>query len=148
MHTKFWKVRCNGRKNEEGSGNLELEQGIPLPRLAPPANLSMRHTGRLTIRPCPPEEEPLATFEVGAAVDAWWRDGWWEGFVYTMESLSCNDNYYVFLPGPGKFLTVHRKDLRASRDWVDDTWVPIMSHPDILSFVFSYLDNSHNSPTR
>lgn len=59
----------------------------------------MRHTGRLTIRPCPPEEEAPTTFEVGAAVDARWEDGWYEGFVLTAESLSNSDSYHVFLPG-------------------------------------------------
>ncbi|KAK1403168.1 Agenet domain-containing protein [Heracleum sosnowskyi] len=135
----------NDKKNEEGSG--KLEDYFTARRLAPPDNLSMRHSDRLTIRPCPPEE-PATTFEVGAAVDAWWMDVWWEGFVLTVVSISSSDSYHVFLPGPGKFLTLRRKDLRASRDWVDDTWVPIESHPDILSFVFSHLDNSHNSPTR
>ncbi|KAL8154979.1 uncharacterized protein LOC141661308 isoform X1 [Apium graveolens] len=135
MYKKFWKVQCNDRKCEEVSGNFEQEHCIPPPRLAPPGELSLRHTGRLTIRPCPPEEEAPTTFEVGAAVDAWWKNGWWEGFVITVESLSSSDSYHVFLPGPRKFLTLHLKDLRASRDWVDDAWVLIRSHPDILSFV-------------
>ncbi|KAK1403159.1 hypothetical protein POM88_002764 [Heracleum sosnowskyi] len=124
------------RKNEGGSGNLE--QYIRAPRLAPPDKLSMRHSGRLNVRPRPPEEEPPTTFEVGAAVDAWWGDNWWEGFVFTVVSLSRKDEYNVFLPGPGKFLILHRRDLRASRDWVNDSWVPIKSHPDILSFLCSY----------
>lgn len=83
-----------------GMGTLyDVQHCIPPPRLAPPGELSLRHTGRLTIRPCPPEEEAPTTFEVGAAVDAWWKNGWWEGFVITVESLSSSDSYHVFLPG-------------------------------------------------
>ncbi|KAK1361134.1 hypothetical protein POM88_045608 [Heracleum sosnowskyi] len=36
---------------------------IPARRLAPPNKLNMRHSGRLTIRLCPPEEEAPSTFE-------------------------------------------------------------------------------------
>lgn len=135
IYKNCWKVQFYDRKNE-GSGNVE--EFIRAPRLAPPDNLSMRHSGRLNVRPCPPEEEPPSIFEVGAAVDAWRGDNWCEGFVFTGVSLSSNDKYHVFLPGPGKFLILHQRDLRASRDWVDDTWDPIKSHPDILSFLCSY----------
>ncbi|MCD7451706.1 hypothetical protein HAX54_013089 [Datura stramonium] len=41
----------------------------------------MRCTGRLIVRPRPPEDSSDYSFEVGAAVDAWWFDGWWEGVV-------------------------------------------------------------------
>lgn len=34
-------------------------------------------------------------------------------------------------------LTVHRKDVRISRDWVGDRWVDINPKPEILSLVAS-----------
>lgn len=37
--------------------------------------------GRLTIRPQPWEDSSDYSFEVGAVVDAWWYDGWWDGLV-------------------------------------------------------------------
>jgi len=36
--------------------------------------------------------------EVGAAVDAWWSDGWWEG-VITGFDTSGNDAVHVYFPG-------------------------------------------------
>ena len=59
----------------------------------------MRHCKRLTIRPCPAEEDSPTTYKVGAAIDAWRNNRWWEGFILTGESLSNSDSYHVFLPG-------------------------------------------------
>ena len=59
----------------------------------------MRQCDRLTIRMCPPKEDPSTTYEFGATVDAWLNNGWWEGFIFTREPFSNNDNYHVFLPG-------------------------------------------------
>lgn len=36
--------------------------------------------------------------EVGAAVDAQWSDGWWEG-VITGVDISGNDTLHVYFPG-------------------------------------------------
>ena len=41
----------------------------------------MRCSGRLTIRPCHPNDSVIFSIEVGVPVDAWWSDGWWEGVV-------------------------------------------------------------------
>jgi len=38
----------------------------------------------------------------------------------------------MMLLGEGKFLTVPRKNVRSSRDWVDNRWVDVMAKPDIL----------------
>jgi hypothetical protein len=58
----------------------------------------MRCSGRLTIRPSPPEDFTDCKLEVGAAVDAWWSDGWWEG-VITRVDISGNDTLHVYFPG-------------------------------------------------
>lgn len=66
--------------------------------MAAPDKFGMRTPGRLTIRPCPPEDSMNCTFEVGAPVDAWWSDGWWEGVV-TRVDVCGNDSLQVYLPG-------------------------------------------------
>lgn len=49
------------------------------------------------IRPAPPKEQMDLALEVGAAIDAWWSDGWWEGIITGVGS--CGDNFQVFFPG-------------------------------------------------
>ena len=40
--------------------------------------LGIRHSGRRIIQPAPDKEQTDLALEVGAVVDAWWSDGWWE----------------------------------------------------------------------
>ncbi|KAK1400482.1 Agenet domain-containing protein [Heracleum sosnowskyi] len=128
-----FQVQYNDSDNVEAWG--KLEEWVSASRLADPDRLSLRHSGRLTFRPCPPKEPTSHFFEVGASVEAWWKNGWWESFVFTGVSFSSNDSYHVFLPGEGRFLTLHRKDLRAAKDWIGNSWVAVKPHPDILSYV-------------
>ncbi|XP_044461489.1 uncharacterized protein LOC123192868 [Mangifera indica] len=127
---KHFKVRYDDVEDAEGPGNLE--ELVPAHRVAPPDKLGMRCPGRLTIRPCPPADSAGFKFDVGAPVDAWWSDGWWEGLVVGV-NISGNDFLQVYLPGEDKFLTIQTKDVRTSKDWVGDKWVDIMANPDILS---------------
>ncbi|PIN02280.1 hypothetical protein CDL12_25205 [Handroanthus impetiginosus] len=39
-----------------------------------------------------------------------------------------------------KFFTVKRKDIRMSKDWIDNKWVDIKAKPDILSILTSFLN--------
>lgn len=129
-----FKVQYNDMDNVEESG--KLEEWVRSSRLADPGKLSLRHSGRPIIRPCPPEEPSRQFFEVGAAVEAWWNNGWWESFVLTGVSLSSNNNsYHVFLPGECKFLNLYCKHLRVARDWINNTWVAVEPQPDILSVI-------------
>ncbi|XP_063944838.1 uncharacterized protein LOC108210781 isoform X1 [Daucus carota subsp. sativus] len=132
-----WKVQCNDMMDADGSG--KLEQYVPPPRLARLDKLSMRHCKRLTIRPCPAEEDSPTTYKVGAAIDAWRNNRWWEGFILTGESLSNSDSYHVFLPGLGDpmFMTLHRRNLRPSRDWVNNIWVAVQPLPDVYGAIQS-----------
>lgn len=66
--------------------------------MAAPDKLGIRCSGRLRTRPCPPKDSTDFTFEVGALVDAWWCDGWWEGVVTGVE-ISGTDALHVYLPG-------------------------------------------------
>lgn len=62
-----------------------------------PDKLGIRRSGRPTIRPVPDKEQTDLALEVGAVVDAWWSDGWWEGVVTGVED--CGDGVQVFIPG-------------------------------------------------
>ncbi|KAI5583442.1 hypothetical protein BDE02_06G014800 [Populus trichocarpa] len=126
---KHLKVQYEDVQYVEGSGNLE--EWVPASRVAAPDKLGMRCLGRKTIRPHPQNHSTDHIFEVGAPVDAWWSDGWWEGVVSGVD-ISGSDCLQVYLPGEGKFLTVPRKNVRSSRDWVDNRWVDVMAKPDIL----------------
>ncbi|XP_075667554.1 uncharacterized protein LOC142637160 isoform X2 [Castanea sativa] len=93
---KRLKVQYNDVQDADECGNLE--EWVLASRVAAPDKLGMRCSGRLTIRPRPPKDFTDCTLEVGAAVDAWWSDGWWEG-VITGFDISGNDAVHVYFPG-------------------------------------------------
>ncbi|KAL3647189.1 hypothetical protein CASFOL_008157 [Castilleja foliolosa] len=115
-----------------------LEEWVPKGRVANPDKLGMRCGGRLRIRPWP-EWGCSSDFivEVGAAVDVWWCDGWWEGVITRCDVTSSNNKLQVYLPGENNFLDVERKCIRVSKDWVNDQWVDIRAKPDIMPFLKS-----------
>ncbi|XP_009764669.1 uncharacterized protein [Nicotiana sylvestris] len=126
------KIRYDDIKDEDGCGNLE--EWIPTFRLARPDKLGMRNSSRPTIRPFRSCDLRDVAFDVGAPVDAWWSDGWWEGIIVdTVKSE--NETYRVYVPGERMFLNIDKKNLRISRDWVGDRWVDIETNNDILSMV-------------
>lgn len=118
----------------DGAG--KLEEWIPACRMAAPDKLGVRCVGRLTIRPQPCVDSSDTTFVLGAAVDVWWYNGWWEGVVLGCEALT-NTNLQVYFPGENRFSTVARENIRVSRDWIDRKWVNIKARDDILSFLSS-----------
>lgn len=66
--------------------------------MAAPDKLGMRCSGRLTVRPRPAEFAKGHTFEIGAPVDAWGGDGWWEGVITAVNG--CGDGILqVYCPG-------------------------------------------------
>lgn len=112
----------------------KLEEWVPAVKVASPDKLGMRCPGRQTIRPRPPKTSGGCNFEIGMAVDVWWCDGWWEGVV-TRLKVPGKNSLEVYFPGEGKLATFHRKNVRVSRDWVDQRWVDIKSKPDISAFL-------------
>lgn len=62
-----------------------------------PDKLRMRCSGRAALRPSPNGQTDLIC-EVGAAVDAWWSDGWWEGVIIGIDDWG-NDSLQVYIPG-------------------------------------------------
>lgn len=128
---KHLKVQYDDVQDEDGSGNLQ--EWIPSFRLAMPDKLRMRCSGRQALRPIPNGQTDLIC-EVGAAVDAWWSDGWWEGVIIGIDDWG-NDSLQVYIPGESLFLNVQRRNVRLSRDWVGGQWVDINPKPDILSLI-------------
>ncbi|XWS12956.1 hypothetical protein CRYUN_Cryun37aG0134300 [Craigia yunnanensis] len=139
---KYLKVQYDDVQDVDGSGNLE--EWVPNSRVATADKLGMRCPCRLTIRPCPPKDTTTdCKFEIGAPVDVWWRDGWWEG-VTTGVGICGNDDLQVYLHGEDKFLTLQRENTRTSKDWVDNSWVNINGRPDILSYLSPDISSSMN----
>ncbi|XP_062078813.1 uncharacterized protein LOC133783267 [Humulus lupulus] len=139
---KQMKVQYDDLQDEDGSGNLE--EWIPSFKLAMPDKLGMRHPGRPTIRPTPTKEKTELSLDVGAAIDAWWSDGWWEGVITGLGS--CGDYVQIFFPGESLVLNLHKKDLRTSRDWLGDQWINIETKPDIVSAI-SMVSSSGSRPS-
>ncbi|XAR65752.1 hypothetical protein NMG60_11009968 [Bertholletia excelsa] len=134
---KHLKVKYIDVEDADGCGYLE--EHIPTSRVAAPDKLGMRCLGRLIVRPWPPEESLDCSMEIGAAVDTWWCDGWWEGVV-TEVNISGNDRLRVYVPGDDRFLCVQRKHTRTSRDWVVNRWVDIKAKPDISAYISSLVN--------
>ncbi|KAK4795488.1 hypothetical protein SAY86_027814 [Trapa natans] len=136
-------INCEAVKKTKyaiaGRGLLSPKhEWIPAWRFAMPDKLGMRFSGRLTIRPIPPTaDETEVVFNVGVAVDAWWSDGWWEGVVTGLNADSVDDTLQIYFPGENLYLSLPRKDLRKSRDWVEGRWANIQVKPDINSVLIT-----------
>ncbi|GFP80487.1 hypothetical protein PHJA_000192100 [Phtheirospermum japonicum] len=132
---------------EDDDGPGKLEEWVPKTRVAARDKLGMRCVGRLTVRPWPDSDiSSDLRFEVGTAVDAWWCDGWWEGVVTGYDTSSNSSNLQVYLPGENKMLTVERKNMRVSKDWIDGQWVDVKAKPDIISFLSPSLSSIPKLP--
>ncbi|KAI4305165.1 hypothetical protein L6164_028551 [Bauhinia variegata] len=131
-------LHVDGLRKLERSNHL-IMNCVPASRVAAPDKLGMRCSGRLTVRPCPPDDDTTdRTFEVGAPVDAWWSDGWWEGVVTSVND-SGDGTLQIYLPGEEKFVTLEKKNIRVSRDWAGNRWVDIPRKPDICRLTLSKL---------
>ncbi|KAK6124769.1 hypothetical protein DH2020_041490 [Rehmannia glutinosa] len=125
------KILCSSQKRlkvqyydvTEVDGPGKLEEWVPAARVAAPDKLGVRCAGRLTVRPWPHWNSSDFRFEVGAAIDARWCDGWWEGVVIGCDTSSKN-NLQVYFPGENKFLTVERKDIRVNSSVLANSNVP------------------------
>ncbi|KVH88665.1 Bromo adjacent homology (BAH) domain-containing protein, partial [Cynara cardunculus var. scolymus] len=131
---KVLKVLYMDVEDVEGSGNLE--EWVLAYRLAVPDKLGMRCLGRHTIRPFPAKNSSNGSFSIGAPVDAWWCDGWWEGVVVATNIRGKNP-FHVYFPGENKFQNFENEKLRTSKDWVDNIWVELNPKPDVLNFISS-----------
>uniref|UniRef100_A0A7N0URW9 Agenet domain-containing protein n=1 Tax=Kalanchoe fedtschenkoi TaxID=63787 RepID=A0A7N0URW9_KALFE len=119
--------------------SIKLQEWVLAPRPAPPDELQMRCRGRLRVRPSPPLSLMRHPCVIGAPVDVWLWDGWWEGIV-TRVSYPQDGSLQAYLPGERLLVTVETKDVRASRDWVNGRWIGISPKPDILSHTSSAVE--------
>lgn len=104
----------------------------------------MRCSGRLTVRPRPPSDFTDCNFDIGAPVDAWWSDGWWEGVVIGCDmSGTGSGSVQVYFPGMVTFLSFFL---------LCPSSMQLISYSHIISFfsivssilVMSTLYNSHH----
>ncbi|XP_010263509.1 PREDICTED: uncharacterized protein LOC104601746 [Nelumbo nucifera] len=123
--------------------NNNLKEWVLGSRIAGPDLFGLRLCGRTTIRPCPPYNKGRVSwgFDVGASVDAWWCDGWWEGIVVRKES---EDRVHVYFQGERRTLIFGSGDLRRSQDWVGNRWKCIKERPDIVASILSGLESEQD----
>ncbi|XP_048323996.1 protein AGENET DOMAIN (AGD)-CONTAINING P1 isoform X2 [Ziziphus jujuba] len=74
----------------------------------------------LHIRPCPPEEIVVDSFNLLDEVDALYNDGWWLGVISKVLSGS---RYIVYFRGTEEELEFHHSELRLHQDWIGGKWV-------------------------
>ncbi|KAL2483915.1 uncharacterized protein Fot_45359 [Forsythia ovata] len=140
---KLLKVQYYDVPAENRAG--KLEEWFPKSKVAAADKLGMRCAGRPAIRPWPSGNSSDLPLKVGVAIDAWQCDRWREGVV-TGFGTSTKDNLHVYFPGDNRFSAVERKNVRVSREWIDDKWVDIEGKPDILSFLSSNFSPKVNLP--
>ncbi|PHU20119.1 hypothetical protein BC332_11270 [Capsicum chinense] len=128
-------------------GPEKLEEWISSNRVAGPDKLGIRCIGRLTVRPQFLEDSSDYSIEVGAAVDAWWSDGWWEGVVAEYDVFG-SGHLHVYFPGENRISEIQRKNVRISRDWMDDKWVEVKGKKGIRSFINSSLTDVSSSASK
>lgn len=142
-HQKQVKVQYDDLEDEDEPGNVC--EWVPAFRLAPPDKLGMRCLERPRMRPRPPQDLLDIVFEIGAPVDAWCGDGWWEGALVETENAADGD-VKVYFPGENRFMKIERKNLRRSRDWDGTKWRDIGPNADIHCAVAAALRDGTKIP--
>ncbi|XP_064940258.1 uncharacterized protein LOC135593872 isoform X1 [Musa acuminata AAA Group] len=135
-HQDKVKVRYLDVQDPDESGNLQ--EWVLLSRVAAPDKLGIRLCGRPIVRPNPAQRVKKCSFNVGASVDAWWHDGWWEGIVIRRES---EGQIHVYFPGEKRTNVFSESDLRQSQDWIDNKWNSIQDQMDIANSLLSDVMN-------
>ncbi|CAH9108555.1 unnamed protein product [Cuscuta europaea] len=73
-----------------------------------------------SVRPYPREIERINPFEPLDRVDAWFKKGWWEGYVWEVVD---DMKYVVCLGSTNEFSTFEHSNLRPHQDWINNKWV-------------------------
>ncbi|XP_010909340.1 uncharacterized protein [Elaeis guineensis] len=137
------KVKVRYRDVQDADGNGNLEEWILLSRVAAPDKLGIRLCGRPMVRPNRSERGRLScSFDIGAVVDSWWHDGWWEGIVIRKES---EGQIHVYFPGEQRVSIFSRCDLRPSQDWINNKWNHIEDRKDIVSSLLSDVEHENDA---
>ncbi|XP_004151400.1 uncharacterized protein LOC101211122 isoform X1 [Cucumis sativus] len=119
--------------------STKLVEWLSASRVAAADQLGLRISGRLVIRPHPSKgsNAPLI-YNVGAVVDVWRHDGWWEGIIVQKES---DDKFRIYLPGEKQELVLGTDDLRHSQEWLGNRWMHLQERPDIAMSIMSRISN-------
>ncbi|XP_012842585.1 PREDICTED: uncharacterized protein LOC105962803 [Erythranthe guttata] len=72
------------------------------------------------IRPCPPVIQQVKPYDFLERVDAWYNDGWWEGYIVQVFN-ACK--YMVRFTNMEEEMVFEHCKLRLHQDWVDDKWL-------------------------
>ncbi|WOK94005.1 hypothetical protein Cni_G02706 [Canna indica] len=137
MHQDKVKVRYEDLKDPDEDSNLE--EWVLLSRVASPDRLGIR-SARPLVRPHPSLIDKICNFHVGAIVDAWWHDGWWEGIVIKKE---CQGQLHVYFPGRESRSSIFSEgELRQSLDWISNKWNTLEDRMDIANSLLSELKNT------
>uniref|UniRef100_A0A5B6ZNG5 BAH domain-containing protein n=1 Tax=Davidia involucrata TaxID=16924 RepID=A0A5B6ZNG5_DAVIN len=134
-HKDKVKVQYQDIKDAADEAN-NLKEWVLASRLAVPDEFHLRISGRTTIRPTPLSNKGRVSLvvNVGAVVDVWWHDGWWEGIVVQKET---EDRFHVYFPGEKRESIFGCSDLRHSQEWLGNGWKHIKERPDIVTKILS-----------
>ncbi|KAG8049642.1 hypothetical protein GUJ93_ZPchr0009g1900 [Zizania palustris] len=107
-----------------------IEEWITVTGPVKPDELGIRLPGRLRVRPQNNEARSRSPSAIGlgAIVDAWMYDGWWEGIVVKVDHLG---RLQVYFPAEKKIALFPWDHLRHSFEWIDDEWKPFDERRDI-----------------
>ncbi|KAK3012265.1 hypothetical protein RJ639_012176 [Escallonia herrerae] len=81
------------------------------------------------LRPPPPRER-RRSFEFSEEVDAYNRDGWWEGVV---TRVLAGGRYAVYFRATREEMEFGESELRLHREWVKGSWVPPLEEEKVLN---------------
>ncbi|GAB2297048.1 hypothetical protein Dimus_031151 [Dionaea muscipula] len=132
-HKDKVKVRYQDLKDADDEAN-NLEEWVLASRIAVQDNLGFRLNGRTIVRPAAFFDNGKVSwvFDVGAIVDAWWNNGWWEGIVIGKES---EGKVRVYFPGEKQEAVFSHGELRHSQEWLGSVWNYFKGRPDIVSSI-------------
>lgn len=71
------------------------------------------------IRPCPPSIQRVKPYEYLERVDAWFNDGWWEGYI-SQVLKGCS--YVVYFLYSNEEMTFEHFKLRPHQEWINGKW--------------------------